>query len=961
MRTWKVSTIAVLATASLVLAACAGSTGPQGPAGPTGSTGTTGTTGPTGTPGASVGIISGKLTATGATGGVPAISVTTIPDEGVTTITAADGSYTLANVPVGIYTVSFGGATIATTTVTGVNVVAAKTTTVNATATYSPIVLTLTPSVALPTGFAKATKYTVSATGATAAVTYTWARTCQAALPTAKWPALTAAADGTSVSLTTPALLDYTWTVLAGNTGMTLGAIDPVSSTHYTSMLIPMDASGATIAAVRPGLIGIGPSIMARGFNCTITVTATDGAYKQTATASLYPVPAQPGSIGAIQPQNTMMMAVGNANGPWTLSYSATDKSYTTSKTALIDFPSQWITTFTPADQGFYALKLNGAIVAEFQVGKYQGAINNSCAPCHNSIPALKAAVDAKWTAWNKSAHGNFYFKAYGVEGAPILCPDSYDGITPALGLCIPKALDQTIPGNMTLFAAGVNGVEGSHYSTTCVVCHTTGYKNPAALPNIADWGFSDTATKLAWAFPSNATIDYTRYNAKVTGTGTTVGSGYETGDLKKLAGIQCESCHGGISMHVNNDSVLTKPVAVWDARTCGVCHDSPSNHDRYWLWSNSGHSNYELAMNEGPAGVSCQRCHVAQGFADYVDNGLAPIAGSNNHSRNGAYQAATLLTTKATAMPQTCQACHDPHTTGLRVDESWILTLPAGFEVQGTGAGSTCFACHNTRNGLHVDNTPFCYETATAPVVKGAGPIATPPFCMSGTSAASAAIGGPHAPVQGDMMAVTNAFFVSTGMPSRHMAVKDTCVGCHVKLHPDSITPANTNHTFRADGTICKSCHGVEVNLEALEGEYSLLAGYALTSFSKVAKRALPDPFYVKSGTSYYAVSASNVASVVPAGRSGWMMTFTTPVTIGSGTVSSFTGNALSFFTSGIAPFTQVYATKGIVAKSNWNLYATSGAVAGSAANVIHNPSFAFQVITATKTALDGATSGTY
>ena len=215
--------------------------------------------------------------------------------------------------------------------------------------------------------------------------------------------------------------------------------------------------------------------------------------------------------------------------------------------------------------------------------------------------------------------------------------------------------------------------------------------------------------------------------------------------------------------------------------------------------------------------------------------------------------------------------------------------------------------------------------------------------------------------------MAGTNAFWVTTGIPSRHMAVADTCVGCHMTLHPDSITPAITNHTFRADGTICKSCHGTLVNLEALEGEFTLLAGNALANFDAKVKANLGATFYWKTsnptsgGTPAYKVvgiAKVAVASATPAGRSGVTYTFVTPIADpwGGAALASISASTLVISNTGtpgdgpdavIGPPT--FATKGVIAKANWNLYIASGAVAGSPVNMIHNPSFAFQVVNAT------------
>jgi hypothetical protein len=46
---------------------------------------------------------------------------------------------------------------------------------------------------------------------------------------------------------------------------------------------------------------------------------------------------------------------------------------------------------------------------------------------------------------------------------------------------------------------------------------------------------------------------------------------------------------------------------------------------------------------------------------------------------------------------------------------------------------------------------------------------------------------------------------------PSAHLAVADTCAGCHVKIATGSEAASMqaSNHSFQVDGTICATCHG--------------------------------------------------------------------------------------------------------------------------------------------------------
>jgi hypothetical protein len=103
--------------------------------------------------------------------------------------------------------------------------------------------------------------------------------------------------------------------------------------------------------------------------------------------------------------------------------------------------------------------------------------------------------------------------------------------------------------------------------------------------------------------------------------------------------------------------------------------------------------------------------------------------------------------------------------------------------------------ACHNTRNGETDDST---------------------------ASTLSGAIGrGPHLGPQTDILFGVNAYFVPTSNPSPHLAIQDTCVGCHYAI-PNAEEKAagqTTNHSFIADLSICSTCHGsTSVNGAALQ-----------------------------------------------------------------------------------------------------------------------------------------------
>jgi predicted CXXCH cytochrome family protein len=160
-----------------------------------------------------------------------------------------------------------------------------------------------------------------------------------------------------------------------------------------------------------------------------------------------------------------------------------------------------------------------------------------------------------------------------------------------------------------------------------------------------------------------------------------------------------------------------------------------------------------------------------------------------------------------AEVQPETCAACHDPHDATnpaqLRVYDA-VAALPNGLtNVSGMGAGMICVTCHNSRDGEHTD---------TATMAPNASGVMVPTTLASFMS--------PHAASQADAMFGFNAYFVNRLSPSPHLAVADTCAGCHFVAPTAAETAAKqtSNHSFVVDKTICASCHSDNVDGQGLE-----------------------------------------------------------------------------------------------------------------------------------------------
>ncbi len=111
------------------------------------------------------------------------------------------------------------------------------------------------------------------------------------------------------------------------------------------------------------------------------------------------------------------------------------------------------------------------------------------------------------------------------------------------------------------------------------------------------------------------------------------------------------------------------------------------------------------------------------------------------------------------------------------------------GLAVSAVGAGVTCMVCHNSR--------PAYPEIDDFSVTR------------NGLTAASTLV-VPHNGTQADVLYGANAYFMPQTTPSPHLAVADTCVGCHYAIPTAAERDAGqtTNHAFTTDLSICSTCH---------------------------------------------------------------------------------------------------------------------------------------------------------
>jgi hypothetical protein len=324
-------------------------------------------------------------------------------------------------------------------------------------------------------------------------------------------------------------------------------------------------------------------------------------------------------------------------------------------------------------------------------------------------------------------------------------------------------------------FSDAIDGKSTDHFSKNCISCHSVGFD---ANTNSANGGFDDVAAQTGWVFPSVLTNG--NWSAM-------------PDQLKNVANIQCENCHGPGSEHAyafGNTNVLNWPrlSVTYASGNCSQCHDSLDHHPKSAEWANSRHA-VATRTPSGPSRNNCVRCHTAGGFAGFIDH-----AGSTNtYVTNTVYEAIT------------CAACHDPHDASNphQLRSAPLVTLPDGTTVTNAGLGALCMQCHHSRNGEVTQNIAK-YKLGQ-------------PTWANGSSF------GVHDSTAGDMIEGVNGYTYGKFIPSgtHSHTIENVCVGCHMQPvqpgdpaftkaggHTFSMTYLNgTNTVDKVD--VCVKCHG--------------------------------------------------------------------------------------------------------------------------------------------------------
>ncbi len=190
--------------------------------------------------------------------------------------------------------------------------------------------------------------------------------------------------------------------------------------------------------------------------------------------------------------------------------------------------------------------------------------------------------------------------------------------------------------------------------------------------------------------------------------------------------------------------------------------------------------------------------------------------------------------------------------------------------------------------------------------------------------------------------------------MPSRHLAVQDTCVGCHMvlnpKMHNSSHGLANDTHRFSIEDAdrpaLCANCHGADVNgnaqvaivasgLAAIKAKMEADMLATLNSWgATVIKISATDN---AAGSAFTAVSFQPGTGSRPPGMSFKLYY--------SGTNKTVNMSAIT-----LTDNTKLFPNSSNMMKAIWNYGIIF--IGGSGGKAIHNPSFEQAVLANTAAA---------
>jgi hypothetical protein len=211
---------------------------------------------------------------------------------------------------------------------------------------------------------------------------------------------------------------------------------------------------------------------------------------------------------------------------------------------------------------------------------------------------------------------------------------------------------------------------------------------------------------------------------------------------------------------------------------SCVSCHSNTTREPIFEAFALSAHGAGGTFARGGSA--SCAQCHGSEGFIDFTTNG-------------------ELTMESYTAMPVSCNTCHDSHRTfdfendgpdyALRNPDPSNLVLAPSITIDFGDASNNCITCHQPRNSYPI-----------------------PAINADGTYVVNTSRFGPHHSPQSTLLeGILGAEITGTDMmayPARGSATHrqgSSCVQCHM----GEASPADEGgHSWTPSEAACVQCH---------------------------------------------------------------------------------------------------------------------------------------------------------
>ncbi|MEW6510068.1 MAG: FlgD immunoglobulin-like domain containing protein [Bacteroidota bacterium] len=484
-----------------------------------------------------------------------------------------------------------------------------------------------------------------------------------------------------------------------------------------------------------------------------------------------YPTPAPTGTFPIsnglkIVPKGMKVYFVADTAGSGAdvvASYAWTITAMPTGSTAAFTNADQIKAYFTADSVGDYTVQLvagGKTVTKTITATTYLGeSVDQDCGFCHIS----GSRPYGKYQEWRTSRHATMFKR--GISGM-LEVETSYDGI-----------------------ARGA-------YSKNCVRCHTTGWDQSANNGNFGYLAHLDSAGYQAW--------DSTWYKdpVNIAAQGeffiregdTTNWHNLKTNypQLKQMATIGCEQCHGPAYAHATGGAFSSPDRKLgirYDSGVCDPCHTSSGKHSIGLRYAESAHA--KLVEGSHTSRTSCFPCHSGKAFVKWTNNKANPgydtttVGGLPTESNDG-------------NIPISCSTCHDPHTLELRTTS--LDSLRNGYIPPANigGEGKLCMNCHNARYSVKAKVT-----------------TKAPYYGFSDRF-------GPHYNGQADIYYGSNGYHYGdatlTGIMT-HGSLTDGCVTCHMVRGMNASSPTQPSHTMHMTDSLdnptasglkaCEPCHG--------------------------------------------------------------------------------------------------------------------------------------------------------